>query len=132
MSQPLNQGTPMAQPTPALIRRWKSMPTLQARRARAAWFSQQGSQDPAVARVQAEAAAAVRQTPREDPTAPRRLTNEELAARTARRAELDNPGFAGTLTEEDLAIASSATVSRWLHDGRIYHDLDGPPPGRQR
>jgi hypothetical protein len=123
---------PPAMPSPALLRRWKSMPPVQGRRARAAWFSQQGSQDPAVAQMQAEAPAVVRQPPRENPGIPKRLSNEELAQRVARRAELDDPNFAGTLTEEDLAIASPSAVSRMLNSGQIYRDLGGPPPRPSR
>jgi hypothetical protein len=78
--------------------------------------------------MQAEAAAVVRQPPRENLGIPKRLSNEELAQRLARRAELDDPNFAGTLTEEDLEIASPSSVSRMLNSGQIYRDLGGPPP----
>jgi hypothetical protein len=56
---------------------------------------------------------------------------EEIARRTARRAELDDPNFAGTLTQEDLQIASPSAVTRLLDSGQIYRDLGGPPPRRR-
>lgn len=48
-----------------------------------------------------------------------------------RKAELDNPNFTGTLTDEDLKLASPAAVIRMLNSGQLYRDLDGPPPSRR-
>ena len=73
----------------------------------------------------------VRQPHGESFTGPRRLTTEELGRRSARRAELDNPNFTGTLTAEDLKIASPSSVTRWLNNGQIHRDLGGPPPGHR-
>jgi hypothetical protein len=91
------------------------------------WFQQQGTQDPAIAQMMEEAAA-VRPAHREDPGAPKRLTIEQLEQRTARRVELDDPNFAGTLTEEDLKIASSSAFDRLVNSGQVYRDLGGLAP----
>jgi hypothetical protein len=120
---------PGTYPSPALLRRWKSMPPWQAKRARAAWWRENGQQDGHAAPSQAPALA---------PSAPdsrvrtrRRLTTEELERRVRRRAELDDPAFNGTVTEEDLAIASPSTVTRLMNAGVLERDLGGPPPQRQ-
>ena len=114
-------------PPLTLRRRWGAMPPWQAKRARAAWWRQNGEngQDPAT-----QVALPERRPPRERLSGPRRLTTEELARRTARRVELDNPDFSGALTEEDLKIASPATITRMLNTGQIQRDLGGPPPRR--
>lgn len=121
--------TQFVHPPQTLLRRWGAMPPWQAKRARAAWWRENGrdGQDPA----RQVPALPVRQPSRESFTGPRRLTNEELGRRNARRVELDDPNFAGTLTKEDLAIASPATVTRLLNSGKIHRDLGGPPPGRR-
>ena len=122
--EPLSPRAP--QPTAALIRRWKTMLPWQAKRARAAWYRDygQGAQDPTTL------APPMPQLPERRP-APAKPIYEELARRTARKAELDDPNFAGTLTQEDLQIASPATVTRLLNSGQIYRDLGGPPPRPQ-
>lgn len=106
----------------ALLKRWKTMPPWQAKRARAAWYRDYGGVDPTTQVKLPE------RRPR--PESAPKPTYEELAARTARKAELDNPAFDGTLTQDDLQIASPSTVTRWLEEGRLYRDLGGPPPGR--
>lgn len=116
-------------PSTALLRRWKSMPVLKARRERARWWAERGLQDPQIAAVQAQAQALATREGR--PRTRRQLTNEELARRGGRRAELDDPAFNGTVTAEDLEIASPATITRLMNSGVLERDLDGPPPQKQ-
>lgn len=121
---------PGTYPSPRLLRAWKSMPVWQAKRARAAWWREHDAQNGQAAPAQPTQAAAPAPAPARH-AGTGRLTNEELAARRARRVELDDPGFSGTLTEEDLAIASPAAVARLMNNGQIERDLGGPPPQRQ-
>lgn len=122
--------TQFVYPPQTLLRRWGAMPPWQAKRARDAWWRENGrdGQDPA---RQMTAPLPVRQPHGESFTGPRRLTTEELGRRSARRAELDDPNFSGTLTAEDLKIASPSSVTRWLNNGQIHRDLGGPPPGHR-
>lgn len=117
---------PGAYPSPRLLRVWKSMPPWQAKRARAAWWREHGQQD-------GQAAPALAPPPPDSRVrTPRRLTTEELLRRKARAEELADPGFDGTLTEEDLKIASPQTVAALMNRGLLARDLGGPPPQRQR
>lgn len=127
MAERPNIPAPGTYPSPALLRRWKAMPPWQAKRARAAWWREHGQQDGQAASSQAPA------LPTRDsrPRIRRRLTNDELEHRVRRRAELDDPAFNGTVTEEDLAIASPSTVTRPMNAGALERDLGGPPPQRQ-
>jgi hypothetical protein len=127
-SQP-NIPVPGTYPSTALLRRWKSMPPWKAQRERARWWAEQGQQDPHVAAVQEQAKALA--APDSRPSTRRRLTNEELVRRAGRRAELDDPAFDGTVTAEDLEIASPATVTRLMNSGVLQRDLGGPPPQKQ-
>jgi hypothetical protein len=119
---------PKVRPSDALVRRWKTMPPWQAKRARERWWRENGPEGQAPVE---QVSLPERRGPRESISGSRRLTNDELAARTTRKVELDNPAFDGTIAEEDLKIASPATVKRWLEAGKIYRDLGGPPPSRQ-
>jgi hypothetical protein len=114
------------EPSPGQVRRWRMMQPWQAKREEARWRRENG-QDPA----QQATTPRVQQPHQEGLTGTRRLTNEELARRTARKAELDNPNFTGTLTDEDLKLASPAAVIRMLNSGQLFRDLDGPPPSRR-
>ena len=120
---------PGTYPSPRLLRTWKSMPPWQAKRERAKWWREHNAQN---------GQAAPSQAPVPVPSAPegrartrRRLTTEELGRRVKRKAELDDPAFSGTVTEEDLAIASPSTVTRLMNAGVLERDLGGPPPQRQ-
>jgi hypothetical protein len=119
---------PGTHPSPALIRRWRSMPPWQGKRERAKWWRENAPQEGQAAPSHAPAPAA----PEARPVSQRRLTNEELARRVTRQVELDDPAFNGTVTEEDLAIASPGTVTRWMEAGVLQRDLGGPPPPRRR
>jgi len=124
-----NIPAPGTYPSPALLRRWKMMPPWQAKRARAAWWREYGQQDGHAAASQSPAPALPTRDSR--PRTRRRLTTEELERRARRRAELDDPAFNGTVTEEDLAIASPASVIRLMNAGVLERDLGGPGPQRQ-
>jgi hypothetical protein len=119
------RSLPAVQPSPGQVRRWRMMPAWQAKREQAKWWRENG-QEPA-----RQSTPPVQQPLQASPTGTRRLTNEELARRTVRKAELDNPNFTGTVTNEDLTLASPAAVIRMLNSGQLYRDLDGPPPSRR-
>ena len=61
-----------------------------------------------------------------------KLSNEEMARRAVRARELEDPDFSGTVTLEDLDIASPAAVTRLMNRGILHRDIGGPPPQRPR
>jgi hypothetical protein len=60
-----------------------------------------------------------------------RLSNEELARRAVRRAQLSPDTPAESITDEDLALAPSSLVEQWMNAGKL-HDRYGVPPQRTR
>jgi hypothetical protein len=127
IAERLGIPAPGTYPSPALLRRWKSMPPWQAKRARAAWWREHGQQDG----QGASEAVAPPEVPATERRASTRLSNDELARRRARRVEVDDPAFDGPLTDEDVSIASPATVTKWMNSGKSHRELGAPPPQRQ-